>query len=41
MFNMSAAEGPKFAAASDEMTKRAKDLGPNPLKKGKKEPEAA
>jgi len=32
MFNMSASEGPKFAAAADEMTKRARDLGPNPMR---------
>jgi len=32
MFNMSASEGPKFAAAADEMTRRARDLGPNPLR---------
>jgi coenzyme F420-reducing hydrogenase delta subunit len=41
MYNMSAAEGPKFAEAADEMTKRARDLGPNPLKRDKKEPQAA
>jgi len=32
MFNMSASQGPKFAAAADEMTRRAKELGPNPLR---------
>jgi coenzyme F420-reducing hydrogenase delta subunit len=32
MFNMGASEGPKFAAAADEMTRRARDLGPNPLR---------
>ena len=33
MFNMSAAMAQNFAAAADEMTERAKRLGPNPLKK--------
>jgi len=32
MFNMSASEGPKFAAAANEMTRRAQDLGPNPMR---------
>ncbi len=32
MYNMSAAEGAKFATAADEMTKIAQDLGPNPFK---------
>lgn len=32
MFNMSAGEGPKFAAAADTMTARIKELGPSPLR---------
>lgn len=32
MFNMSAGEGPKFAAAADTMTARVKELGPSPLR---------
>jgi len=32
MFNMSAAEGPKFAQAADEMTARIKQLGPSPVR---------
>ena len=32
MFNMSSSEGPSFAAAVEEMTKRAKELGPSPLR---------
>ena len=34
MYNMGASDAPLFAAASNEMTERAKNLGPNPLKKG-------
>ena len=33
MFNIGASEAPKFAAACNEMTDRARKLGPNPLKK--------
>ncbi len=33
MFNIGASDAPLFAAASDEMTERARRLGPNPLKK--------
>jgi len=33
MFNIGASDAPKFAAACDEMTERARNLGPNPLKK--------
>ena len=32
MFNMSAGEGTKFAAAAREMTERVKKLGPSPLR---------
>jgi len=32
MFNMSSSEGPKFAAAANEMARRAKELGPNPVR---------
>ena len=32
MFNMSAGEGPKFAAAADTMTARVKEMGPSPLR---------
>ncbi len=33
MFNVSASNAPAFATACNEMTERAKRLGPNPLKK--------
>jgi len=33
MFNIGASDAPRFAAACDEMTERARRLGPNPLKK--------
>ncbi len=32
MYNMSAGEGTKFAAATDEMTERVKKLGPSPVR---------
>ncbi len=32
MFNMGASDAIKFVEAAEEMTKRAKDLGPNPLR---------
>jgi coenzyme F420-reducing hydrogenase delta subunit len=35
MVNIGASDAPKFAAACDEMTERARSLGPNPLKKEK------
>ncbi len=35
MFNMSAGEGPKFAAAADTMTARIMELGPSPLRGAK------
>lgn len=41
MFNMSAAEAPKFAQVADEMTKRALELGPSPLKQTGKNVQAA
>ena len=37
MFNLSSAEGPKFAKFAVEMTERIQKLGPNPIKKGKKQ----
>jgi F420-non-reducing hydrogenase iron-sulfur subunit len=33
MYNIGASDAVKFAAACNEMTDRAKQLGPNPLKK--------
>jgi len=33
MFHISASNAPLFAAASNEMTERARKLGPNPLRK--------
>jgi len=33
MFNMGASDAPMFVAACNEMTERARRLGPNPLKK--------
>jgi len=38
MFNMGASDAPLFAATCNEMTERAKNLGPNPLKKEKVKP---
>ena len=35
MYNMSAAEGPRFVEVAKEMTERIKKLGPSPIKKGK------
>ncbi len=32
MFNLSSAEGPRFAEYAREMDKRIRDLGPNPVK---------
>jgi F420-non-reducing hydrogenase iron-sulfur subunit len=32
MFNMSAAQGPRFVEIANEMTERIKKLGPNPIK---------
>ncbi len=36
MYNLSSAEGPKFAAFAQEMTERILELGPNPIKLAKK-----
>jgi coenzyme F420-reducing hydrogenase delta subunit len=33
MYNIGASDAVKFAAACNEMTERAKSLGPNPLRK--------
>jgi F420-non-reducing hydrogenase iron-sulfur subunit len=33
MFNMSSSEAPAFVAAVEEMTRRARELGPSPVKK--------
>ena len=33
MYNMSAAQGPRFVEVAKEMTERIKKLGPNPIKK--------
>lgn len=33
MFNLSSGEGAKFAQYASEMTEKAKELGPNPIKK--------
>lgn len=33
MFNMGASDATKFTAAVEEMTKRARELGPSPLRK--------
>lgn len=35
MFNLSSGEGPRFAEVATEMTKKIKEMGPNPLKKRK------
>jgi hypothetical protein len=34
MYNMSAAQGPRFVEVANEMTDRIKELGPSPLKAG-------
>jgi len=41
MYNMSSAEGPKFAQVAREFTERIRSLGPSPLKRGREEAEAA
>jgi len=33
MYNIGASDAPLFAAAANEMTEKARQLGPNPLKK--------
>jgi coenzyme F420-reducing hydrogenase delta subunit len=38
MFNLGASDAPMFASACNEMTERARRLGPNPLRKGRKTP---
>ncbi len=35
MFNMSAADGPRFVEIAKEFTEKIKSLGPNPVKTGK------
>jgi len=35
MFNLGASDANKFASAVNEMTERARKLGPNPLKKSR------
>ncbi len=35
MYNMSSAEGPRFAQAAQEMTDRIRSLGPSPVKRNK------
>jgi F420-non-reducing hydrogenase iron-sulfur subunit len=32
MFNLSSAEGPRFAQIATEMTERVRAMGPNPLR---------
>jgi coenzyme F420-reducing hydrogenase delta subunit len=40
MYNMSAAQGPRFVEVANEMTEKIKKLGPSPIKKQKhQEPE--
>jgi F420-non-reducing hydrogenase iron-sulfur subunit len=36
MYNVSAGDGPKFADIAREMTEKVKELGPSPIKDGKK-----
>jgi coenzyme F420-reducing hydrogenase delta subunit len=36
MYNLSSSEGPKFAEFAMEMNERILEMGPNPIKKGKK-----
>lgn len=37
MYNLSAAEGPKFAAYAREMVEKIHEMGPNPIKLAKKD----
>jgi F420-non-reducing hydrogenase iron-sulfur subunit len=37
MFNLSSSEGPRFAQYATEITKKIKELGPNPIKLAKKQ----
>ena len=41
MFNLGASDAPRFVDACNEMTERARRLGPNPLKKKSGEEVAA
>jgi coenzyme F420-reducing hydrogenase delta subunit len=34
MYNLSSAQGPRFAEIASEMTAKAKELGPSPLNPG-------
>ncbi len=36
MYNMSAAQGPRFVEVANEMNEKIKNLGPSPIKGGKK-----
>ena len=36
MYNMSAAQGPRFAEVAKEMTEKIEKLGPNPIRAGKR-----
>ena len=37
MYNLSSGEGPRFAEVAAEMTRKVKELGPNPVKAAKKD----
>jgi F420-non-reducing hydrogenase iron-sulfur subunit len=37
MFNLSSAQGQRFAAIANDMTEQIRALGPSPIKKGRKE----
>ena len=39
MYNMSSAEGPRFAEVAVEMTERVRALGPSPVRGGKRRPQ--
>ena len=41
MYNMSAAQGPRFVEVANEMTEKIKELGPSPIKKNKSSPGSA
>jgi coenzyme F420-reducing hydrogenase delta subunit len=36
MFNLSSAEGPRFAQIATEMTERVRAMGPNPLRRDRR-----
>jgi F420-non-reducing hydrogenase iron-sulfur subunit len=38
MFEIAASDAPKWVAAVKEMTERVRELGPNPLKRGRSHP---